>query len=100
VVQVIWAKSALADLQSVHDYIARDSARYAQLTVERIRQAAARLQRFPMLGHFSPDLEQPQYRQLVVGSYRVIYRVDENQRRVLILAVVHASRNMPPITEP
>jgi len=83
----------------VHDYIARNSAHYARLTVERIRQTAARLAKFPKIGHFLPDLPESPYREVLAGSYRLIYREDELHHRVLIMAVVHASRNLPPLLE-
>jgi len=86
-------------LEVVHNYIARNSAYYARLTVERIRQAASRLAKFPKIGHFLPELPESSYRQVLAGSYRVIYREDILHHRVLIMAVVHASRNLPPLLE-
>ena len=46
-VQVDWARPALEDLKEVYEFIARDSPRYAQLTVERVTDAAERLAGFP-----------------------------------------------------
>jgi plasmid stabilization system protein ParE len=42
-VQVVWAEPALADLKEIYQFIARDSPRYAQITVEKITRTAARL---------------------------------------------------------
>lgn len=49
-VPVDWTQSAAADLEQIFEYIARGSARYARITVERITRSTARLARFPELG--------------------------------------------------
>jgi plasmid stabilization system protein ParE len=54
-VPVVWTGPAAIDLQEVHDYIARDSPRYAQRTVEQIQHDAARLARFPRLSQALPE---------------------------------------------
>jgi plasmid stabilization system protein ParE len=96
-VQIQWAGPAVADLLEVHDFIARDSRRYAELTIEKIQEAAKLLADFPQLGLVLPELPRSLYRQLIVGAYRVIYRFEKKRSRVLIMGVIHASRNLPPI---
>lgn len=93
-VQVEWAEPALDDLRSIHDYIRRDSPRYARVMVDRVLTVAGRLSEFPVSGSILPELLHSGYRQVLVGSYRVIYRYDEAGNRVLIVAVVHASRDL------
>ncbi|MHB8970234.1 MAG: type II toxin-antitoxin system RelE/ParE family toxin [Pirellulaceae bacterium] len=92
-VEVDWAGTALDDLHCIHGYIQRDSPRYAQVMVERITAATHRLSSFPDSGTVLPEFPQATYRQVLVGSYRVVYRFDAAQDRVLILAIVHASRD-------
>ena len=94
-VHVEWTESASADLKQVYDFIARDSARYARATVEKITAAAKRLRRFPQLGEVVLELSGLVYRQIVVGNYRVIYRASEDETRVFIMGVIHASRSLP-----
>ena len=74
-----------------------DSPRYAQLTVDRITAAASPLARFPQLGEILPEFPHLRYRHIVVGVYRLIYREDQPNNRVLVMAVVHSSRDLPPI---
>jgi len=95
-VRVEWAEPALADLQEVYEFIARDSPHYAQLTVERITETAARLGQFPQLGEVLPEFPEYVYRQIVVGAYRLIYRDDPGHDRVLIVGVIHSRRILPP----
>jgi toxin ParE1/3/4 len=96
-VRVDWSQPALADLQEVHDYIARDSRAYARATVEKITGATARLAQWPKVGEVVHQF--PAYREIIVGNYRLIYREDVPNRRVLIIGVIHGSRDLPAILE-
>ena len=98
-VRLVWAQPALDDLREIHDYIARDSPSYAQRTVERITETAGRLKQFPQLGQVLYELPESGYRQFVVAPYRLIYRQDTAPARGVILGVIHASRDLPPILE-
>ena len=60
---------------------------------------AARLARFPQLGEVLPEFPQLAYRQIVVGAYRLIYREDPQSNRVVVVGVIHGSRDVPPILE-
>ena len=97
--QVVWTQAALDDLREVHDFIAEDSAGYAQTTVDRIHAALRRLENFPRSGRLVPEPRPMPYRELLVGSYRVVYRYDEQTDRVLVLAVVHGARQLPPLSD-
>ncbi len=96
-VRIDWSLPALDDLREVFQYIARDSPKYAVATVERITAATARLGQWPQMGEVLPEF--PDYRQFVVGNYRLIYREDEVNQRVLIIGVIHAGRDLPAILE-
>ena len=98
-VRVEWAQPALEDLREIYDFIARDSPRYAQRTVERITDTAARLAVFPQIGEVLSEFPGSGYRQVVVGAYRLIYREDPQRDRVVVMGVIHASRDLPPILE-
>lgn len=67
--------------------------------VERITTTAARLEQFPELGEVLPDYPERSYRQFVVGSYRLIYRIDPDNARILVVGVIHAARQLPPTLE-
>jgi plasmid stabilization system protein ParE len=69
------------------------------LTVEKLTQAAGSLGEFPELGEVLPEFAHRVYRQLTVSTYRLIYRFDVPSGRVLIMAVVHAARDLPPVLE-
>ena len=87
-VRVEWADPALADLLEIHDFIARDSSRYARATVEKITDTAAYLANSPQMGEILPKFPRQIYRQLVVGSYRLVYREDLYNNRVIVMGVI------------
>ena len=89
--RIDWAGPARRDLQSIRDYVARDSAYYADRLVERIVGAVDNLSVFPELGRIVPEVARPDIRELLYGNYRVMYRLQAD--RVLIVAVVHAARD-------
>jgi len=88
--RVIWMPRATADLQEIHDYIARDSRHMARIVAERALKAVRRLSDFPLSGRIVPEFEREDVRELFVHSYRVIYRVRPD--RVSILHIHHGAR--------
>ena len=87
---VVWTATAVADLEAIHAYVARDSVRYADALVDRIVRAVERIGRFPRSGSVVPELKNESIRELVHGNYRIVYRLGE--RRIEVIAVVHGAR--------
>jgi len=50
VTQVIWAPSAIQDVEAIRAHVARDSTHYGDLVVERIVAAVERLKDYPRSG--------------------------------------------------
>jgi len=90
--KIEWTEPALVDLESIWDYIKRDSEYYATQFVERIIDAVGSLESFPVMGRTVPEAEDQNVRELLFNNYRIIYRV-ENER-VLVLTIIHAARNL------
>lgn len=90
---VTWTEPALRDLVGVSSFIARNSPSYAQKMATRILRAARRLTKQPQIGWIVPEFELESIREILVGSYRIIYRVDGDC--CFIVAVIHGSRPLP-----
>jgi addiction module RelE/StbE family toxin len=90
--KVEWTKPALLDLESIRDYIKRDSEYYASRFIEKIIEAVESLERFPEMGRSVPEAEEENIRELLFSNYRIMYRTETE--RILILAVIHGSRNL------
>jgi toxin ParE1/3/4 len=93
--ELVWAEPAVADLQSITEYIAQHNPEAAERTANAILQAAELLKTVPLMGAFYPRGSQGRTRYVVSGKYRIFYRVDEEARRVEILTVRHGARQDP-----
>lgn len=90
-----WSPQAVRDVEAIRDYIAQDSQRYAQLTVDRIIAAVERLRAFPQSGRVVPERADPEIREVIAGPFRVVYRYRSGV--VDIATVFRGSRLFPSI---
>ena len=87
-----WSRRALQDLEGLADYIAADSPTYAKNVVKKILSQTRMLKQFPRAGRKVPEFDDENVRELIVYSYRVIYRLLEDE--IVIAAVIHGRRNL------
>ncbi len=90
--KIKWTIRALNDLHDIYEFIAKDSKRYAQIQVEDIQNAALNLTSFPLMGRIVPEFPHLSYREILVGNYRVIYRLEDEQDLVIIMDVAHGKQ--------
>lgn len=97
-VHVRWTPKAAGDLESIREFIGRSSPRYGALVAARLARATDDLRAHPDLGRIVPELERRDVRELIRGSYRIVYfRTAES---VIILTVFRASRQFPDLDFP
>ena len=89
--RVIWAPSALKDVDSIAEFIARDSVDRSALFTTRLFEATGRLQKFPLSGRVIPEIGNQSCREIIYGAYRIMYRLENDD--VWITGVVHGARN-------
>jgi toxin ParE1/3/4 len=91
-VRLRWTPLAAGQLESAHEYVARDNPSAADETIERILLAVEVLERHPQIGRKG---RVPRTRELVVTGtpFLVAYRVKADQ--IEILAVLHGARRWP-----
>ena len=87
---IVWSDPAVDDLEAAVNFIAKDSDAYARSLAQLTVDAAESLRTFPNRGHRLPDPKLARFRELIVGSYRLVYLVE--RKRVLIVAVLHGHR--------
>jgi len=92
--KLIWSPLALERVAEIAEYIAQDRPRAAEQWVEDIFAAVERLERFPLSGHIVREARRPDVREVLHGSFRILYRVEETQLSVLTL------RHARQLTEP
>lgn len=89
---VKWSPQARKDLAAISDYYREESPLYAERFEERVFEATRRLELFPRSGRAIPEAEDDQLREVIYRSYRIMYYVDDEGEEVLILTVLHSSR--------
>lgn len=96
--KVIWAGSAVQDLESIIAYIAEESPANAKKILSKIKNTVSGLYHSPHRGRFVPELQSQGillYRELFIAPWRVMYRVSENT--VLVLSVFDSRQNIEDI---
>ncbi len=95
--EVKWSPEATEDLESIAEYVARDSEFYARAVVTEILAVSRAIREFPLIGRVVPEIGDEQIRERFVYSYRMVYRIEP--RRILIIAVIHGKRLLENISE-
>ncbi|MBN1803532.1 MAG: type II toxin-antitoxin system RelE/ParE family toxin [Candidatus Lokiarchaeota archaeon] len=80
----------MEDLSEIKDYIARDSAAYAKIFINKLYDSVQKLVEFPKIGRIVPELNNALIRELLFQNYRIIYRIVDDL--VEIISVFHGSR--------
>lgn len=85
-------ESAVADIDGLAAWVAKDSPQGARSAVGKILQAIERLNLFPAMGHEGKD--KGTYERTVAGTpYMIVYELRRKPSAVLVIAVVHGSRD-------
>jgi toxin ParE1/3/4 len=95
--QVIIAPSAQNDLADIVRYIAQhNSDAAARLGYELITRTE-NLADFPEIGRVVPEFRQADLREIICRSYRIIYRLRRENKRIQIVRFWHGARGFPRI---
>ena len=90
-VRIVWTEISINDLKEIHDYISKDSIRYATITINKIYQNTQVITGNPYVGRIVPEFNENLIRELITGNYRIIYRI-VNEAQVDILRIYHIAR--------
>ena len=88
--KVDWTETALAQLDAIHDFYAQTSTAYALHLVDRITNRSKQIATFPFSGRMVPEYKLDEVREMIEGSYRIIYLIHAD--KIEILALFHTSR--------
>ncbi len=98
--QVVLSPSARADLRDIVRYISFDAPdralQFGSLLISRTRLLAAS----PELGRIVPELADPVIREIIVASYRIVYRLNNADRVIEVVRFWHAARGTPEFVTP
>lgn len=88
--KIKWTPQSLEDIEAIANFITKDSSYYARMFTIKVFEAVDRLELFPESGRIVPELKRKEIREIILGNYRIIYRI--KGELVEILTVYHSSR--------
>jgi len=90
-VEVRWTDFAIENLIHIGNYIEQDSVKYAEIVVNNIFDATEILELHPFAGRIVPEFSKEHIRELIYGSYRIIYTI-VSEKTIDILTIHHSAR--------
>ncbi len=89
--EVIWTIKAVEQVEQISSFIEKNSPFQARRVVQLIIRETRKLRDHTRIGKMIPEVQEDRYRELRVFSYRILYRIlDED--RIAIIGVVHGQR--------
>lgn len=65
----------------------------------KLAASTEKLENYPMIGRLVPELAELGLREVIFQGYRIVYRLNQKEQAVEILAVVHAARDIERISK-
>ncbi len=90
-IDIYWTEQSIEDLNNISVFIAKDSIKYSVIQIQRIRERVILLKTQPKLGRIVPEYDNIHIRELLMGNYRIIYRI-VSTLRIDIITIHHSSR--------
>jgi plasmid stabilization system protein ParE len=91
--EVIWTKQAIRMVNEFVDYIAQDDHETAEQWALELLSQTDKLVEHPRIGRVVPEYNEETLRELIVGNYRLPYRIKEDS--IYIEAVWHVRQIHP-----
>lgn len=90
-VKITWTELAVSDLREIFDFIAKDSEKYASITIGKIYQKVQKLKTSKFTGRVVPEFNNPSIKEVFLSNYRIVYLV-KTQNSLEILRIYHSAR--------
>lgn len=95
--KIIIAPSAQSDLEDIVRYIAQHNPEAAIRMGYELISRADSLTQFPEIGRSVPEFRNPDLREIICRSYRIIYRLKRDKQHIQIVRFWHGARGFPHI---
>jgi toxin ParE1/3/4 len=90
-----WTPQALRDIDAIRRYIARDNPDAARAWVSRLQARARAATKAPLAGRIVPEADMPEVREVLLRTYRIVYRVHADELHVLTVFEGHRLLQAP-----
>jgi toxin ParE1/3/4 len=91
--RLIWSPLAIDRASEIADYIAQDKPSAAEKWINTVFFKVEELKSSPEIGRIVPEINDDQFRELIYGNYRIIYRIETKQ--ISILTIRHGKQILP-----
>lgn len=91
--KIIWSPLAIDRASEIAEYIAQDKPSAAEKWINTVFSKVERLKSSPEIGRVVPEIKNDQFRELIYGNYRIIYRIEKEQ--ISILTIRHGKQILP-----
>ena len=91
--KIIWSPLAIDRTTEIAEYIALDNPAAAPKWIGLIFQEVELLVSSPKMGRVVPEIGSKQIRELIIGNYRIIYRIEKINTS--ILTIRHGKQILP-----
>ena len=90
---IVWSPLAVDRASEIAGYIAQDKPSAAEKWIKTVFSKVEQLKSAPEIGRIVPEIGNNQFRELIYGNYRVIYRIEAEQ--ISILTIRHGKQILP-----
>ena len=90
---IVWSTLAVDRASEIAGYIAQDKPAAAEKWIKTVFSKVEQLKFSPEIGRIVPEIRNNQFRELVYGNYRIIYRIEAEQ--ISILTIRHGKQILP-----
>ena len=91
--RIIWAPLAVERAAEIAEYICRDNPTAAKNWIDTVFYKVEQLKSFPESGRIVTEINSKDFRELIYGNYRIIYRIEKTQ--LSILTIRHGKQILP-----
>ncbi len=91
--RIIWSPLAVDRASEIAVYIAQDKPSAAEKWIDTVFSKVEQLKSFPEIGRIVPEINDSQFRELIYGNYRIVYRIETKQ--ISILTIRHGRQILP-----
>ena len=91
--KIIWSPLAIDRASEIVDYIYQDKPSAAEKWIDTVFSKVEQLKSSPEIGRIVPEIKNGQFREIIYGNYRIIYRIEKKQ--ISILTIRHGMQILP-----
>ena len=84
--KVRWSRRAVRRLAEVREYISENNPENAKRFIRSLQKSStSQIESFPRSGRKIPEINRDEYREIIYGNYRIMYKIEEAE--IIILTV-------------